>query len=39
MTDFLKKYNYLPSKDKIDGDLTRIAENLASVRSEKALKD
>lgn len=39
MTDYLKKYDYLPSKDRIDGDLTRIAENLASVKSEKVLKD
>ena len=39
MTDFLKKYDYLPSKDRIDGDLSRIAENLASIKSEKVLKD
>ena len=39
MTDFLKKYDYLPSKDRIDGDLSRIAENLASIKSEKILKD
>ena len=39
MTDFLKKYDYLPSKDRSDGDLSRIAENLASIKSEKVLKD
>ena len=39
MTDFLKKDDYLPSKDRIDGDLSRIAENLASIKSEKVLKD
>lgn len=39
MNDYLKKYGYLPSKDRIDGDLTRIAENLASLKSEKVLKD
>ena len=39
MTDFLKKYDYLPSKDRIDGDLSRIAENLASIKSETVLKD
>ncbi|MDE6870546.1 MAG: deoxyribose-phosphate aldolase [Bacteroidales bacterium] len=39
MVDYLKKYDYTPDKDKIGGNLERIAANLESVKSEKVLKD
>ncbi|MCM1176408.1 MAG: deoxyribose-phosphate aldolase [Bacteroides sp.] len=39
MVDYLKKYDYAPDKEKIGGNLERIAANLESVKSEKVLKD
>ncbi|MDE7127468.1 MAG: deoxyribose-phosphate aldolase [Bacteroidales bacterium] len=39
MVDYLKKYDYTPDKDKIGGNLERIAATLESVKSDKVLKD
>lgn len=39
MTDFLKKYDYIPDLDKINGNIERIASNLDSIKSEEIIKD
>ena len=39
MDSLLKKYGYAPDREKMDGDIARIAQNLESVKSEAVLKD
>ena len=39
MDSLLKKYGYAPDREKIDGEIARIAQNLESVKSEAVLKD
>ncbi len=39
MYSLLKKYGYSPDKEKMDGDIERIARNLETIKSEKVLKD
>ena len=38
MADLLKKYGYAPDKEKIAGDIERIAANIESIKSEEVLK-
>ena len=38
MADLLKKYGYAPDKEKIAGDIERIAVNIESIKSEEVLK-
>ena len=35
----MKKYGYAPDREKMDGDIARIAQHLESVKSEAVLKD
>ena len=39
MVDLMKKYGYVPDRERMDSDISRIAGNLETVRSEKVLKD
>lgn len=39
MVDYLKKYGYVPDRERMDGDIARIASNLETIKSEKILKE
>ena len=39
MTDYLKKYGYMPDKEAIDRALDMVAANIDNVTSQKVLKD
>ena len=39
MTDYLKKYGYMPDKEAIDRALDMVAANIDNVISQKVLKD